>query len=49
MGDLARAHGEDVRDLIAWCNKGAHEAVPARDIDDTIRRTADLARAVRAL
>ncbi|MGW0705315.1 AAA family ATPase [Streptomyces sp. NPDC002643] len=49
MSDLARAFGDDARALIAWCNKGAHEAVPARDVDDTIRRTAELARAVRGL
>jgi energy-coupling factor transporter ATP-binding protein EcfA2 len=49
MGDLTRAYGDEAGRLIAWCNKGSHEAVPARDVDDTIRHTAELARAVRAL
>lgn len=49
MTDLTRAYGAEATDHIRWCNKGTHEAVPFADAEDIIRRTADLAKAVRAL
>lgn len=49
MSDLTRVYGTQAADHIRWCNKGTHEAVPVHDVDDIIRRTADLAKAVRAL
>lgn len=49
MTDLARAYGPQATEHIRWCNKGAHEAVPVDDVEEIIRRTADLAKAVRAL
>jgi predicted ATPase len=49
MTDLARAYGTQATDHIRWCNKGTHEAVPVDDVEEIIRRTADLAKAVRAL
>ncbi|MEF9903462.1 hypothetical protein [Streptomyces sp. P9-A2] len=49
MTDLTRAYGSQATDHIRWCNKGTHEAVPVGDVEDIIRRTADLAKAVRAL
>ncbi|GAA0917322.1 AAA family ATPase [Streptomyces thermoalcalitolerans] len=49
MTDLTRAYGQQATDHIRWCNKGAHEAVPVGDVEEIIRRTADLAKAVRSL
>ncbi|MFE1297867.1 hypothetical protein [Streptomyces sp. NPDC058731] len=49
MTDLTRAYGQQATDHIRWCNKGSHEAVPVHDAEEIIRRTADLAKAVRAL
>ncbi|MFC9510082.1 AAA family ATPase [Streptomyces sp. NPDC057002] len=49
MTDLTRAYGQQATDHIRWCNKGSHEAVPVDDAEEIIRRTADLAKAVRAL
>ncbi|MFD8809913.1 AAA family ATPase [Streptomyces sp. NPDC059627] len=49
MTDLTRAYGSQATDHIRWCNKGAHEPVPVGDVEEIIRRTADLAKAVRAL
>ncbi|WP_167828743.1 AAA family ATPase [Streptomyces sp. MZ04] len=49
MGELSRRYGDDAGDIIRWCVKGAHEAVPVKDVDDTIRRITELATAVRAL
>ncbi|WP_043195586.1 AAA family ATPase [Streptomyces sp. NRRL WC-3725] len=49
MTDLTRAYGQQATDHIRWCNKGAHEAVPVDDAEEIIRRTADLAKAVRSL
>ncbi|MET9112969.1 hypothetical protein ABZX38_02065 [Streptomyces longwoodensis] len=49
MTDLTRAYGRQAADHIRWCNRGTHEAVPVDDVDEIIRRTADLAKAVRSL
>ncbi|MEU6382811.1 AAA family ATPase [Streptomyces bauhiniae] len=49
MTDLTRAYGQQATDHIRWCNKGSHEAVPVDDVEEIIRRTADLAKAVRSL
>ncbi|WP_228991398.1 AAA family ATPase [Streptomyces sp. DH8] len=49
MTDLTRAYGQQATDHIRWCNKGSHEAVPIGDVEEIIRRTADLAKAVRSL
>lgn len=49
MTDLTRAYGRQAADHIRWCNRGSHEAVPVDDVDEIIRRTADLAKAVRSL
>lgn len=49
MADLTRAYGAQATDHIRWCNKGSHEAVPVDDVEEIIRRTADLAKAVRSL
>ncbi|MCP9956524.1 hypothetical protein [Streptomyces sudanensis] len=49
MADLTRAYGQQATDHIRWCNKGSHEAVPVDDVEEIIRRTADLAKAVRSL
>ncbi|MGW2772131.1 AAA family ATPase [Streptomyces olivaceoviridis] len=49
MTDLTRAYGQQATDHIRWCNRGSHEAVPIDDVEGIIRRTADLAKAVRSL
>lgn len=49
MIDLTRAYGSQTTDHIRWCNKGVHEPVPVGHVEEIIRRTADLAKAVRAL
>ncbi|MDX3453575.1 AAA family ATPase [Streptomyces sp. ME02-8801-2C] len=49
MTDLTRAYGQQATDHIRWCNRGSHEAVPVDDVEEIIRRTADLAKAVRSL
>ncbi|MFF9026645.1 AAA family ATPase [Streptomyces iakyrus] len=49
MTDLTRAYGQQATDHIRWCNRGSHEAVPVDDAEEIIRRTAELAKAVRSL
>ncbi|MFD4974933.1 hypothetical protein [Streptomyces sp. NPDC058424] len=49
MTDLTRAYGHQATDHIRWCNRGSHEAVPVDDVEEIIRRTADLTKAVRSL
>ncbi|MDX5563681.1 hypothetical protein PYK79_10485 [Streptomyces sp. ID05-04B] len=49
LTDLTRAYGQQATDHIRWCNRGSHGAVPVDDVEEIIRRTADLAKAVRSL